>query len=63
MEQRKKEDGKKFQKISPVAAHSHSEHKIIPKPKIRMNVVQLMQEKWSAFDVFLSIILQQQLYF
>lgn len=29
------------------------------KPKIRMNVVQLMQEKWPVFDVFLAIILQQ----
>ena len=57
----KKEDGKQFQKTSPGAAHSHAEHKTITEPMVRMNVAQLMQEKRSAFDVFLSVILQQQL--
>lgn len=53
----KKERGMERDYRKPVTAHSHAEHKNITKPKIRTNVVQLMQE--NVFDVFLSIILQQ----
>lgn len=53
----KKERGMERDYRKPVTAHSHAEHKHITKPKIRTNVVQLMQENVS--DVFLSIIWQQ----
>lgn len=47
-------------KTSPVAAHSHAVHKPLPSQKIRMNVVQLMQENGQCLMCFYAIILQHE---